>query len=226
MPYLNIQSVLLGWSIMSMLALIYLSFLYFTYSRNVKIKYKIPSIKHKSVETIIKTLQERDINSESHSRKVAYYSKQIAIELGFNNDRVSIVETAALVHDVGKIMISSEILTKPERLSKEEFNEIKKHPEIGYRILKSFEGFEDIAEIILNHHERIDGKGYPNKIKGDNIPIEAKIISVADSYEAMISTRTYKNRMNKKEAISELYKHSGTQFDLKIVDIFVNRILK
>jgi HD-GYP domain-containing protein (c-di-GMP phosphodiesterase class II) len=132
---------------------------------------------------------------------------------------------AGLIHDIGKIGVSESILNKPGSLSIEERSDIERHPETGWRILSSTDELSDLAEYILNHHEKWDGSGYPNRLKGEAIQLEARIIAVADAYDAMTSERSYRKAMSKKEAIKELARCSGTQFDPRIIDVFVNQVL-
>jgi diguanylate cyclase (GGDEF)-like protein/PAS domain S-box-containing protein/putative nucleotidyltransferase with HDIG domain len=183
--------------------------------------YEKPSNRRKTVDAVLGTLFEKDTLSEQHSRNVANYSKKLAQAAGLNQSMINQTETAALLHDVGKIIIDTAILTSPNRLSLEEYNEIKKHPEIGYRILNNVPELQKIAEIILCHHERIDGKGYPRYLKGDKIPYISKIISICDAYDAMVNKRYYRSPIGKNEAFAELKRNAGTQFDSELVDIFI-----
>ncbi len=143
----------------------------------------------------------------------------------FEKQEVNQMRIAGLVHDIGKIGMDEKILNKPGRLDNNEMKEIKRHPESGWRILSSSTEFANIAKLVLQHHERWDGNGYPNKLIGEKIQIEARIIAVADAYDAMTSERSYRAAMNQEEAIKELTRCSGTQFDPKIVEIFVNEVL-
>ncbi|MBO8161440.1 MAG: transporter substrate-binding domain-containing protein [Thermosipho sp. (in: Bacteria)] len=166
-----------------------------------------------------------DIYTKGHSERVAFYSSKIAERLGLEKRRIREVYWASLVHDIGKIFIPLEILNKPSKLTKEEFNLIKQHPIKAYEILKDLEYLENIPEIVKHHHERWDGKGYPDGLKGAEIPIESRIIAVADSFDAMTSDRPYRKALSNKDAIQELISRSGTQFDPEIVKIFIE-ILK
>ena len=136
------------------------------------------------------------------------------------------LETAGLLHDIGKIAISDEVLNKEGRLTEEEYNEIKRHPESSYQILKSIDAYAGLAEDVLSHHERMDGKGYPRGLAGDEISLIARIICVADAYEAMTANRSYRNAMPKETALAELKRHAGTQFDPDIVDVFEKKVFK
>ncbi len=188
--------------------------------------YESSSSHRKTLEAVMKTLNEKDPLSELHSRKVAYYSKLLANALKLPKEKVNRIETAALLHDIGKIVISDEILTKPGKLTDAEYEIMKQHPVTGYNIMSVVEEMKDIAPIILSHHERIDGRGYPNGLKGSSIPFESKIISIADAFDAMVGRRTYREPYEKEEAILELLHNKGTQFDEELVNTFTDIILK
>lgn len=193
----------------------------------VKVKMmEAPSRRNKTIEAFKTTLFEKDIKSEQHSERVAEYATKLAKAYKMNAAAIAEIKTAGLLHDIGKIMIPDNILNKSGMLDRSEWMEIKKHSTSGYRILLSLGGMDKIAEYILAHHERIDGKGYPNGVQGENIPIQAKIISIADSYDAMSSARSYKKPLPKAEIIAELKNNSGTQFDPVLVDIFIKEILQ
>ena len=147
-------------------------------------------------------------------------------EMKMDMHAVNQMKIAGLIHDIGKIGVDETILNKPGSLSTDERASIEKHPEIGWRLLSSTNEFSELARFVLHHHERWDGCGYPNGLKGEEIHIEARIIAVADAYDAMTSQRSYREALSKKEAIKELKKCSGTQFDPEIVEIFVHRILE
>lgn len=145
--------------------------------------------------------------------------------MNFDKNEINKIRTAGLIHDIGKIGIEGKILNKTARLDRDEWQEVKKHPEIGWRILKSTTEFSELAQTILEHHERWDGKGYPRGIKGDEISKEARIINLADSYDAMTNNRSYRNSMTKNDAIAEITRCAGTQFDPEIVDVFIKKVL-
>ncbi|WP_319201658.1 HD domain-containing phosphohydrolase [uncultured Ilyobacter sp.] len=176
------------------------------------------------INSIIATLHEKHPREEEHSKRVSDYSQQVGKALGYNNEKLINIKTAGMLHDIGKIAIDYSILDKPCKLDEVDYNEIKKHPEIGYRILSSSGIFTDISEIVLMHHENIDGTGYPRELNGGEIMEEAKILSVCDAYDAMTSDRAYRNAMCMEEAIEELKKGKGTQFDPEITDVFIKCI--
>ena len=180
------------------------------------------SVRSDSVGTILKVLNEKDNYSEEHSISVSKICENLAKHTKLSMHEIQETKTAGLLHDIGKIIIPSEILNKEGKLTDEEYEIMKSHPEIGFRILKSARNMADMAEIVLYHHERWDGYGYPAGIKGNEIPYQARIITIADAFDAMTSNRTYKNKITYKEAIEELKRCAGTQFDPKLVKIFVD----
>lgn len=165
---------------------------------------------------LAETLDLRDPATAQHSKTVGSLAQATAARLGFSPQEVERVRIAGLVHDLGKIGISDAVLLKPGRLTEDEFAEIERHPEIGARILEHA-NLPEIAAWVLDHHERIDGHGYPRGLAGEEIPIESRILAVADSYEAMIAERPYREGLGFDEAIAELERCAGTQFDRQVV---------
>jgi HD-GYP domain-containing protein (c-di-GMP phosphodiesterase class II) len=163
------------------------------------------------------TLDLRDGGTAEHCRAVGTFARNTAMALGLPPDRVERIHAAGVLHDLGKLAIADAVLHKPEALDEDEWNEVMRHPEIGARILE-IAGARDIAEWVRAHHERIDGRGYPNGIGGQQIPLEARIVAVADAYEAMIADRPYRAGMPAAAACEELIRCSGTQFDPAVVD--------
>ncbi|MGE4415207.1 MAG: PocR ligand-binding domain-containing protein [Bacteroidales bacterium] len=187
--------------------------------------YERSSIRSKITDLIMNTLFEKSDREAAHSNRVSSICQAIASKMNMGKDAVSKMKIAGLIHDIGKIGVDERILNKPGSLTVEERGYIERHPEIGWRLLSSTDEFSELAKYVLSHHENWDGTGYPNGIKGEAIPLEARIISVADAYDAMTSERSYRKMMSRDEAVKELKRCSGTQFDPEIVDVFVNQVL-
>jgi putative nucleotidyltransferase with HDIG domain len=169
---------------------------------------------------LAETLDLRDTGTALHSQTVGRYAEMIAAALGLGEEQVTRIRLAGLLHDIGKIGVPDPILRKPGPLDEVEWEEMKKHPELGARILAGA-NLDDISGWVLAHHERPDGRGYPVGLRGDRIPLEAKILSVADAFEAMTAERVYSPPLPVGAAIAELQRHAGTQFDAHIVNTFV-----
>lgn len=182
------------------------------------------SSKRLMIDSMTHALHVKNPREEKHSQRVSELGGLIATELGLSDYEVKKVILAGLLHDIGKISIDESILNKEGKLSHDEWLEIKKHPETGYRILSGSADTIALSEAALSHHERWDGKGYPNGLKKEEIPLISRIITVADSYDAMTGPRTYRKVFTSDEAIDELLTHSGTQFDPIIVEAFIKTI--
>jgi len=169
-------------------------------------------LSEQSLLAITRAIEAKDLYTKGHSERVAKYSEMIARKMGYSDDDAKTLYIMALMHDVGKIGIPDAIINKPGALTDEEFKIIKSHPVIGADILKEVDAFEKISEIALNHHERVDGKGYPNGLTGNEISDEVAIVSVADAYDAMTSQRSYRDIMEQAEVRAEIKKGIGTQF--------------
>lgn len=178
-----------------------------------------------TITTIIHTLHDKNPREEKHSQRVSELCQQIGKAMGLAEIEISRLKVIGLLHDIGKIAIEEGILNKLGKLTDLERDEIKRHPDIGYRILNSSHDMLDIADCILAHHERWDGKGYPNGLKGEAIPRIARVIALADSYDAMTSERPYRKAMNEKDVLSEIQENAGTQFDPEISKIFIEKVL-
>ncbi len=189
-----------------------------------KIKYG-KTMRSKTIEKVLIDINNKYDHEQIHTERVSQYCAKIAKAMKLSNKEIEDARAAGALHDIGKIVVSPELLKKQQKLTNDEWEEIKKHPIISYQLLKSVDEYTHLAEAVLYHHEKLDGSGYPENLYGDNIPLLSKIISVADAYEAMTSRRPYQKPKNKEEAINELLKHSGTQFDEEIVDVFVNVVL-
>jgi putative nucleotidyltransferase with HDIG domain len=171
-----------------------------------------------SFQALATMLEKRDPYTAGHQQRVADLAEKIAIELGLSKDLSHGVRLAGIVHDIGKIQVPAEVLNKPGKLSDIEFSLIKQHPQVGYDILKAIKSPWPIPEAVLQHHERLDGSGYPNGLKSDQIIIEARILAVADTVEAMSSHRPYRPGLGLQAALDEIVKQRGKQLDSEIVD--------
>jgi response regulator RpfG family c-di-GMP phosphodiesterase len=179
-----------------------------------------------TVGALAEAVDAKDAYTRGHSERVGVYASKIARGMGFAKEFIERVYIAGLLHDVGKIGIRDAVITKPDRLSPEEYEEIKAHPEIGARILEPVDFLRDVAPCVRHHHEWYDGssRGYPSRLRGDQIPLPSRIILVADTVEAMTSDRPYRNALPLDHVYTELTKYSGSQFDPLVVDACV-RIL-
>lgn len=187
--------------------------------------YDRSSVRSKTIDLIMNTLFEKSAREAEHSSRVSSICQAIASKMNFTKDGINKMKMAGLIHDIGKIGVDEKILNKPGSLTIDERRDVERHPEIGWRLLSSTNEFSELAQFVLSHHEKWDGTGYPNGLKGEEINLEARIISVADTYDALTSERSYRKGFTDEEAIQELKRCSGTQFDPEIVDIFVNYVL-
>jgi len=170
------------------------------------------------VRTLAKVVELRDPFKQSHHQLVANLSRAIADQMGLDPMQVEHLRFAASIHDVGKVYVPTEILNKPDRVTDSEYSLIKTHPGIAHNLLEKAEFPGVVADIVLQHHERMDGSGYPFGLKHDEIMIEARILGLADMIEAMISVRPYRQAMPIKQVLEEISKMSGVTFDSKVVD--------
>jgi len=187
--------------------------------------YESTSMRNKSVKLIMNTLFEKSARELNHSNRVSTLCSQIATAMKMSQEEINRVKLAGLVHDIGKIGVDEKILNKPGKLDQAEWLEVKKHPEAGWRILSGTDEFSEVSKFVLCHHERYNGSGYPNQLKEKDIPVESRIIAIADAYDAMTNVRTYNQNVSKDQAISELRHFSGSQFDPEIVEIFIKKVL-
>ncbi|MCD6518860.1 MAG: HD-GYP domain-containing protein [Anaerolineae bacterium] len=170
-------------------------------------------------------IDQRDPNTYQHSQRVEAFAAAIAREMGLPVEDVEVIRLAARLHDLGKIGMSNTLLFKPGRFTEEERREFQRHPVIGAELVRSFRLFREGYDLILHHHERYDGKGYPDGLAGEDIPLGSRILAVADSFDAMTSQRVYREPFTLEQAIQELRNNRGTQFDPDVVDAFI-RVLE
>ncbi len=187
--------------------------------------YKKDSQRQNSIQIILRTLFEKEPREKEHSERVSKLCAAIGTALEMNREEIDELKAAGKYHDIGKIVVSGDILNKKGTLNSAEWKQIKRHPESSYNILSTANEYGPIAEIILAHHERWDGKGYPAGLKGEEIPFQARIILAADAYDMMTHHGFGRKVMTKEEAIEELKKNMGTQFDPKIVKVFIEKVL-
>ncbi|TFG83271.1 MAG: GGDEF domain-containing protein [Erysipelotrichales bacterium] len=186
--------------------------------------YESSSMRSRTIDLIMKTLFEKNNRESMHSKRVSEICVAVGTKMGLTSNDINQLRITGLLHDIGKIAIDEEILNCARALNPTEWIEIKKHSEIGSRILSSSGEFSEIAEIVLQHHERWDGKGYPRGLKGEEISLPARIVCIADTYDAMVSERAYRKAYLEKEAIDEIKLCSGTQFDPNVVKYFLEMI--
>lgn len=201
----------------------------FDYSQTVKelavVNANINELYTSTIQALATAIEAKDPYTKGHSERVTKYAVAIAREMGLSSEEVRQILYAAILHDIGKIGVSGDILRKPGALSEEERDFVKKHPEIGAGIISSIRVLKEIVPIVLYHHERFDGKGYPGGKKGEEIPLGARIIAVADAFDAMTSDRPYRPRMTVEQAREEIVRNAGTQFDPQVVEAFL-RVLE
>ena len=191
--------------------------------------YKRKLLAHKSMHSTIissmkATMFEKNQGTEEHAERLIRLTRMVGKKLGLNEDKQGELELLSTMHDIGKIGISDSIINKPGKLTKEEWVQMKKHPEIGYRIAMSTKELASIAEYIHCHHERWDGMGYPQGLKDEEIPLLSRIVSVVDSYDAMTQDRPYRKALSKEMAFAEIEDNAGTQFDPDVAKIFLDII--
>lgn len=191
----------------------------------VRRKQEVIKVNQDLVLAFINTIEVKDGYLCGHSLNVSYYAKLICQQMGYSEKDCKKISLAGVFHDIGKIGVCESVLNKPGRLNDEEWMKIKTHPLIGAEIVSKIEVLSDISDIIRYHHVHYNGKGYPSGLKGDQIPIGARIIAVADSFDAMVSDRSYRKAMSVDEACRELERCSGTQFDPFVVKAFVECVV-
>jgi len=176
---------------------------------------------YKTIKSIAFALDAKDQYTHGHSMRVTLYSLALANQLNLPSEILEEIETAGLLHDIGKIAIPEKILLKPGKLTEEEFDIIKSHPELGEKLVFNIEKLKLISNWLKSHHERYDGKGYPDGLVGEHIPISSRIIAIADTYDAMTSSRAYRTALSHEVALEEIKNCSGTQFDPNLANLFI-----
>jgi putative nucleotidyltransferase with HDIG domain len=174
-----------------------------------------------TIETLRYVVETRDSETRGHSERVSKLAGAIAMQMGFDAKEKELIETAGLFHDIGKVGVPDSVLLKNGKLTDEEYDQIKLHPSAGEKILSTYTPFKDILPIVRQHHERYGGGGYPDGLAGDEICPGARVISVADSFDAMVSNRTYRKGLGMQKAIEELKNGSSKQFDAEVVKAFL-----
>lgn len=182
-------------------------------------------ISEADIDTLVAAIESKDLYSRGHSQKVTAFALDIARAIHLSSDDLSILSYAGRLHDIGKMAVPGMILNKKTPLTAGEWEEIKLHPVRGVEMLSNFMFAEGFIPIIKHHHERYDGKGYPDGLIGEEIPLLARILGCADAFDAMISNRVYRPRMSLEYAIRELILNKGKQFDPRIVDVFIETII-
>ena len=177
-----------------------------------------------TIDTLRSVVETKDAETRGHSERVSRIAEALARKMELSEQECELIRTAGLFHDIGKIGVSDAILLKKGSLTSEEYNQIKLHPINGEMILSTYSPFQQLLPIVRGHHERLDGSGYPDGLKSEEICIGAKIIAVADAFDAMVSNRSYRNGLPLEKAMAELERSKGIQFDAKIVEIFFGMV--
>ena len=214
-------------SYLSVTLLVILEYIYFQalYEQDMQRKLAVhnENMNRELIRTLSYTLEAKDVYTKGHSMRVAEYTRIMASHMDYDDETIEKLHFAATLHDIGKIGVPDTVLNKPGRLTEREFNIIKMHTTIGADILKNIDTIKYASVIARSHHERYDGKGYPDGLSGEDIPLEARIVSIADAYDAMTSKRVYRRKVLSPEVIRvEFDKNRGRQFDPKLVDIFLD----
>jgi putative nucleotidyltransferase with HDIG domain len=185
---------------------------------------ELASLQMGLLSTVVQTLNMRDAMTARHSTAVARYSREVAKLLGLDERSQDLIHTAALLHDIGKVVLPDSILFAERKLTDEEWEHIKLHPVHGAKLVERIEGYGPVAEIVLHHHERYSGGGYPAGIAGEEIPIGARILSVADTYDVMTARDSYRRPVSPEASMAELRRVAGTQLDPVVVEAFIRMI--
>lgn len=211
-------------SVQSWLSLLLLALPFMVARRTFRVYVELTEAYTSTVRSLVTAIEAKDPYTKGHSERVADYAHRLAQEMGFPKNEVDLIERAALLHDVGKIGISLDTLVSPEKLTSGEVNAIRQHPALGSDLVADVEFLSDIVDIVRHHHERCDGAGYPDGLVGERIPVPARILAVADAYDAMTSDRAYRPRMTYSQAREELLRVAGSQLDGEIVSRFTQML--
>ncbi|MGF9910039.1 HD-GYP domain-containing protein [Brevibacillus porteri] len=208
-----------------MIAFITISYVFHHYYDNLqRLQQKVEEVKsfnHNFLTTMAASIDARDRYTSGHSQRVAYWGREIARDIGLSERKVEDVYIGGILHDIGKIGIEDEILNKKGKLTPEEYDKIKQHTVIGYEIILQAGMFNELLPAIRSHHERIDGRGYPDGLAGDEIPLMARILAISDAFDAMVADRPYRKGLPVEEALQEIRRGSGTQFDPILAEHFI-----
>jgi putative nucleotidyltransferase with HDIG domain len=183
-------------------------------------------LSEQAIKTLLRALDAKDNYTYGHSLRVAYYALSLGREYGLSESELYDLEVAALFHDIGKIGVPDSVLLKPSRLEDDEFLKMKRHPSMSWEILQDFTIFQTAAIQAKHHHERYDGRGYPDNLKAEDIPLYSRIILIADTFDAMTSTRPYRKGLPYEVAFAELKEFAGSQFDPMLVPLFISAMSK
>ncbi|MGZ6728034.1 MAG: HD-GYP domain-containing protein [Gaiellaceae bacterium] len=173
------------------------------------------------LSTLSRAIEARDSYTRGHSARVTALAESIALRLGWSEERLALLHVGGPLHDIGKLAVSDEVLSKPGRLDEDELAQIREHPKLGARLLLRVAAFRQALPYVLYHHERWDGTGYPTGRAGEKIPVEARVLAIADAFDAMTSDRPYRRALSHEDALAEVERCSGTQFDPQIVRVFL-----
>ena len=175
--------------------------------------------------TLVSVVDLRDSYTGGHSSRVAGYARGIGLHLGLPDSELDNVVMAALMHDIGKVGVPDHVLLKAGRLTEDEMAQIRKHPELGWMALKNIDEFKSVSMIVLHHHERMDGRGYPGNLRGEAIPLGSRIVAVADSYDALTTDRPYRTARSRQQAIDEMLSCVESQFDPRVLAAFLDSLI-
>jgi HD-GYP domain-containing protein (c-di-GMP phosphodiesterase class II) len=184
------------------------------------------NVQKQIIVALIKMMEHHDTYTKGHSQNVAELAEDFSKFLGYDKNFLNRIYWSGMVHDIGKIIIPQDVLNKPAKLTHDEYDLIKKHPVYAFEVLHEIDNLKDISHIVKHHHERVDGRGYPDNLSDTDIPVESKILCLVDTWDAMTRNRSYRKALSKEVAKKELLKNKGKQFDEKLVDYFIKFIEK